>query len=246
METSAKAGEKQKAMAKKKALEAKKAEAARVAAGQPPTKLAKHQKETVSDSDSDEESSDAAHKEGGEAARPRWTRLHPIEDQTRCSMYTRFAQYAWAHVPLVSSVEDFWRRVHTAARTFTSDDGWWPHIMWQALLGEWCGPTAVVLCPSLAYHTMTINRHIHTQWGFLEAGMQTLAALQWFTGVLWMVRQLQEVIAMTTAEIMHYGVVTLDANLLGTDEVKAMVASGWTDGLYDLQALASAGLETSA
>ena len=144
MEASVRLREKRWVMAKKKAIRAKKAEEDCIAAGLPPKRQTQRMAEISSDSEPDEDRPGAAHKGDHDPARPRWTRIHPSEDLMGCSVYTHFLQYAWAHRPEALLEQDFWPAVQAEARSFNEQDGWWPHILWQALFGEWCGATAVV------------------------------------------------------------------------------------------------------
>ena len=48
-----------------------------------------------------------------------------------------FLQYAWVHKPDALLERDFWPAVQTEVQSFTKHEGWWPHVLWQALFGEW-------------------------------------------------------------------------------------------------------------
>ena len=142
-------------------------------------------------------------------------------------MYTYFLQYMWLHKPDALLDRDFWPAVQLEAQSFTEHDGWWPHVLWQALFGEWCGGSAVVLCPGMAYHVATMHEHVHTRTGFEAMGMRSPMALCWFTGVLCTVLQLQSVLSIASNDFLHKGAVILHADLLNTSAVQGILAAGW-------------------
>ena len=111
--------------------------------------------------------------------------MHPIEDPTGCSLYTHFLQYAWMHKPETLLERDFWPAVQTEAQSFTKHEGWWPHILWQALFGEWCGGSAVVLCLGMAYHMATMHEHIRTRIEFEAMGARCRPVVP--TATVWLV-----------------------------------------------------------
>ena len=236
MEASVRLREKRRARAKKKALQAKKAEAERLAAGLPPKRPTWNGAEASSDSESEADHSGVAHKGDHDPGWPRWTRVHPTEDPKGCSVYMCFVQYAWAHRPAALPESDFWPLVQREARSFTEHEGWWPRTLWQALFGEWCGGSAVVLCPGMAYQMATMHENIHTRREFETVGARSPAALCWFTGVLWTVPQLQAVLSTASNKFLHRGAMILRAGLLGTATVQDMLATGWlASGMFRLR-----------
>ena len=131
------------------------------------------------------------------------------------------------HRPAALSAHDFWPTVRAETQSFTEQDGWWPHILWQALFGEWCGGSAVVLCPSMAGHMATMQEHVYDRAGFEALGARSPMALCWFTGVLGTVHQLHNALSIASDEFMHRGAAIVHADLLNTQEVHDMLASGW-------------------
>ena len=87
-------------------------------------------------SDSDKEVPRAARGSSGKPVPPTWTRLFGPDGVQHGSVLTRFAQSVWLHEPRATDANQFWPSIQFATATFSENDGWWPHIMWQELYGQ--------------------------------------------------------------------------------------------------------------
>ena len=132
----------------------------------------------ASESASDDKGPMTAREKKGEESAPVWTRLLRPDTLQCGSILTRFARAVWLHAPLTSDPALFWSGLRRQVAGFDGNEGWWPHVFWQELCGQWC-QSMVVIAPTMTHQTVLLHRHIRPGQDFLEACAASLTPLHW-------------------------------------------------------------------